>query len=767
MLTNISALTITLSNNDAIVWAPQILVTGQVEPAGATGGIMHVNQRLVPFAIDPASGDFTVECDLDDGINSVWGWVATASDTAISDTLTFTIRYNIKPEIYAYASIIGTDLVLTAEVIDNPDSSSITYLWIEDSGNPASVTISSPIDSVTNVNISDVAPAGEYYFDLKAFTSNSDTVVARTYFTKKNEGIFPFQILEDHAAWIDTAVIYEITPYNFVQDGQFWDITAKIPELVELGINTIWIQPIYDSYYGGQGYDVIDFFNVRDDLGGEAALTDLIQTARDHGLRVLFDIVLNHSSIHHPYAEETVNLGTASHYFDFYQRTFDSAPYSINYHLDSDGFIYYFWDNLPNLNYDNPEVRKWMTEACRFWIEKYDIDGYRFDAIWGVNARRPDFASELRLSLKRIKPEILLLAEDQATSSSVFDQRFDAAFDWDGDQIWVSKWSWQIEYSEYNSNLNKTIFNQALNWRTSRLSGAITNNGNFFPEGAKILRFMENNDKHRFIRNHGLARTKMVAGLIFSLPGLPMIYNGQEIGTTTHPYLDNYIFILNSTIQSHDFQGLFPYYRQLADLRLANPSLYSDNFAELVIAPNSYTYVYHRWADDDHSVVLLNMGDSQTNITVGLPGSILDVISDGYQFYDLVSDLYPPIVVDSAGSFSILLDPYSIRILNLRERLETEEDNVSHFPREFQLSQNFPNPFNSSTVIKYTLPSAGKVEFTVYNLLGRAVESIKLPYQSTGSHTIRIDREELGSGIYFYRLNSESRQATRKMIIIK
>ena len=59
-----------------------------------------------------------------------------------------------------------------------------------------------------------------------------------------------------------------------------------------------------------------------------------------------------------------------------------------------------------------------------------DIDGYRFDAVWGVNARKPDFTTQLRLALKRVKPEILMLAEDKATSSMVFDERFDVAFDW-------------------------------------------------------------------------------------------------------------------------------------------------------------------------------------------------------------------------------------------------------------------------------------------------------------------------------------------------
>src|SRR5690606_33276906 len=129
-------------------------------------------------------------------------------------------------------------------------------------------------------------------------------------------GVAAFDLTRDHAAWIDRALIYEITPYSFTFEGRFDHVTDRIPELVDLGINTIWLQPVFATEGRGQGYDIVDYFRVRDDLGGEAALRRLVETAHAHGLKVLFDFVPNHTSVEHPYARDAIAHGEASHYYD-------------------------------------------------------------------------------------------------------------------------------------------------------------------------------------------------------------------------------------------------------------------------------------------------------------------------------------------------------------------------------------------------------------------------------------------------------------------
>src|SRR5690606_10899326 len=240
-------------------------------------------------------------------------------------------------------------------------------------------------------------------------------------------------------------------------------------------------------------------FKVRPDLGSESDLRNLIKTAKSYGLKVLFDFVANHSSIHHPYAKASSADGEDSYYWNFYQRTEDNAPYSQHYQ-HYNGFINYFWDELPNLNFDNPEVQKWITEATKYWIENFGIDGYRFDAIWGVNARKPEFTKELRLALERIKPEVLMLAEDKATHPHVFDERFDAAYDWTASYDWVSQWVWQ---TDYDPSYNPTIFLASVTSRAGLLRRSLNNDGNGYAPDARILRFTGNKIGRASCRERG------------------------------------------------------------------------------------------------------------------------------------------------------------------------------------------------------------------------------------------------------------------------
>ena len=164
-----------------------------------------------------------------------------------------------------------------------------------------------------------------------------------------------------------------------------------------------------------------------------------------------------------------------------------------------------------------------MIDACKYWVRKFDIDGYRFDAVWAVNARAPLFGKRLQFELKSIKPDLFLLAEDKASSGIVYKQGFDAAYDWTKDTNWVSQWSWQYEYDKLN---RETIFNHpSISGRKKLLQKAL------FSDGDSIglrFRYLENNDLHRFIANHPLNVTKMAATLLFSLPGVPMFTTDRK-----------------------------------------------------------------------------------------------------------------------------------------------------------------------------------------------------------------------------------------------
>jgi cyclomaltodextrinase / maltogenic alpha-amylase / neopullulanase len=765
---NILSQEVILRKKDSEVWSTSQVIEGKVNGFFPSVNILHVNENMINFTLNPDDTSFSVPVELKEGENQILAMVSLGSFAATSDTLKLTLAYNIRPDIDIYAAVSGRDVTLRAEVIDNPGNEMLSFSWSPDNNNPAPVSIINSADSVASVSIPMDLPLGEYYFNLLVTNTSGDSVRVRTFITVRQNEIHPFDIRNDYAAWIDTAVIYEITPYIFTANGNFNRITQKIPDIVRLGINTIWLQPVYATYYRGQGYDVINYFQIRSDLGTEEDLRNLISTAKSYGLKVLFDFVPNHSSIQHRYAQESIQLGEDSHYWDFYQREVDNAPYSQHYSFYM-GFINYFWDNLPNLNYNNPEVRKWITEAAKYWIENFDIDGYRFDAVWGVTARYPQFTKDLRLALKRIKPEIMMLAEDKASQDQVFDERFDVAFDWAPGYGWVSQWMWQ---TTYNPNANPTIFSSGINNRSQRLRDAITNYGNGYAPDAKILRFTDNNDHFYFITHHGADRTRMVGALLFTLHGIPLIYNGQEIGKTGHPYSTSSIFQPNQPIDYNDPHNLFPYYQRLINYKKTLPALYGDNYAEISVSPGANVFGFRRWEGDQNVFTVLNMGENSVNATINIPVNQLALDSiKTYYLTDLISGTIHSGIPGQIQNINVSMPAFSAAIYLLADSaifVSVDDDIIAeNLPTDFYINQNYPNPFNPVTVITFNLPEEGNTELIIYDVLGSKITTLFNEVRPAGLHRVEFDGSGLSSGIYFYRVNYKDHSLVRKMLLVK
>lgn len=758
--------------HDAVVWSHMQSIRGKGAAGTSTTGTLFVNGNAIPYSVTTSGDSFAVPVQLSDGTTTLWATMDSAGVTVSSDTVRLTLGYRLRPEIEAVAGVSGRTVHLHAAVLENPDSSTIGWHWSEDQKNPAILGVSAPGGTDCDLTVPLGVAAGEYIFHITAACQDGDTTRAAAMVTVRGDTLRAFQMRTDHAQWIDKAVLYGITPYIFVENGKFAHITAKIPELAAFGVTTLWIQPVYATHYGGQGYDVVDYFAVRSDLGTAADLHQLVRTAHANGLRVVLDFVPNHSSLHHPYAVHATANGTASHYYDYYQRVTDSAPYAQHYHSYG-GFINYFWDELPNLNYSNPEVRRMIVEAGRYWIEEFDIDGYRVDAVWGVNARNPDFMKTWRLALKRLKPDVCLLAEDKATWASVFDERFDAAYDWAREESWVSHWTWQTSYS---TTSNPTIFNSPNSYtRVAALRSALTNAGSGYAANAKIMRFMENNDTFRFLPTHDLARTKMTAAMMFALPGIPLLFNGQETGVTTHPYDAFQIFVQNRTIASLDQYGLVPFYRTLNTVRERFPSLTGSNFEEVLAGSAPTVYAFRRWQDGSHILGVVNLAAAADSITAYIPVDRMHLIPG--RMYYLSDQLSNDVVLatpEQMDSLSMSIPGYTTRIYvidTIRVTSIREPETVAEVPVESSLDQNYPNPFNPVTTVQFSLAAPSFATLAVFDILGREVARPVDGDLAAGVYRIPVDGSHLASGVYLCRLtlgrDMRTFSQTRKMLLVR
>ena len=293
--------------------------------------------------------------------------------------------------------------------------------------------------------------------------------------------------------WVRDGVIYEIYPRAFSQQGNFDAITARLDELKDLGVTILWLMPIHpigqEKKKGtiGSPYAVRDYYAINPDYGTAEDLKRFVREAHARGLKVIIDIVANHTSwdsvlMKHP---------------EFYKR---DAQGKITYPYD--------WYDIAALNYGSQELRRYMTDMLKHWLREFDLDGFRCDVAGEVPT---DFWENARRELEQVKPDIVMLAEAHKTELSV------SAFDLD--------YSWPL-----HSALTNVLQGRG---RASDLREEWEKEVKEWPRGALHMRFSDNHDERRAIARFGEQGALAASAFVFTLDGVPMLYNGMEVGDTT------------------------------------------------------------------------------------------------------------------------------------------------------------------------------------------------------------------------------------------
>jgi glycosidase len=357
----------------------------------------------------------------------------------------------------------------------------------------------------------------------------------------------------------------------------------------------------------------------------------MVNEAHRLGMHVLVDFVPNHMSDKSPYFKDAQKHGEASHYWDFFDRTAAGKPTH-----------YFDWTNLPNLNYDNVEVRNMIIEAFSHWVRDLGIDGFRVDAAWGVKRRRPGFWTQWRRELKRINPDLLLLAEATARDPYYFSHGFDVAYDWTNS---LGQWAWTSAFG----------FAQATG---ALLAPAITNGTRGYPRDAIVMRFLNNNDTGvRFVDQYGPEVTRVAATLQFTLPGLPAMFAGDEIGASYEPYSNL------TPITWRDRFNLRSFYKQLIDLHHRISTLHSRKVEVLSSNTDSaLAYVRPAAGGGPPVLVILNFGD-KTHVDIDRSPALERALeSSGGAMRDLLSGATRRLEVGTS-SVSIDMDAQSSFVL--------------------------------------------------------------------------------------------------------
>lgn len=432
-------------------------------------------------------------------------------------------------------------------------------------------------------------------------------------------------------------VFYEIFVRSFADSngdgiGDLPGITHKLDYLKDLGIEGIWLTPIFSSpsYHK---YDCVNYYEIDPVYGTLADFEHLIKEAHRRGIQVILDLVLNHTSSSHPWFLQA-SLDPSSVYRDFYywmspqeikqkglgrRRASDDSGVKFPWHNDrnSHSMKYFgmFWSEMPDLNYNSELLKKEVLDIARYWLSK-GADGFRLDAakhlfpFWEAPEKTHDFWCYFKSELIKDFPDVYLVGEvwDAPEVVAPFFKAFDACFNID--LSYDLKKILEAEQDE-NGMLNKLKTTRTLyrQFKSSFLDALLLSNH----DQERIGSALEGN----------LQKLKLAANIIFTLPGQPYIYYGEEIGMLgkkpdehirePFPWGDHsetrWIrkkYNLVDPLKTGD--ALLAHYKSMIHLLKSSPALYSDHEGLFEpIKSKSYLLVFIRANENQKLLIIHNL----------------------------------------------------------------------------------------------------------------------------------------------------------------
>jgi len=333
--------------------------------------------------------------------------------------------------------------------------------------------------------------------------------------------------------WWNDAVFYQIFVRSFYDsngdgNGDLKGVIEKLDYLndgnpettTDLGVNALWLLPLHpaSTYHG---YDVTDYSTIHPDYGMLQDFQQLLDEAHRRGMRVVIDLVLNHTSSEHAWF---VSAGDKTSRYRSWYVWSATEPVGAGWHKAPSGYYYgNFGDGMPDLNYENPEVTAQMQDVARYWLEEVGVDGFRLDAIKhlvedGVITANADqthsWLADFRPFYKAINPQAMTVGEvweDSVTVSKYLKgDELDIAFDFD---------------------LAEAAIVSARTGKAAEYARILSRDLGLFPPG-QFATFLTNHDQARtmLVLGENPLKARVAAALLLTSPGVPFIYYGEEIG---------------------------------------------------------------------------------------------------------------------------------------------------------------------------------------------------------------------------------------------
>ncbi|PNV60811.1 alpha-amylase [Clostridium sp. chh4-2] len=419
------------------------------------------------------------------------------------------------------------------------------------------------------------------------------------------------------STWYEKGVFYHMYPLGMTGapkqnleesvTDRFEELNRWIPHILSLGCNAIYIGPLFEST--SHGYDTRDYKLVDKRLGTNSSFKTFVSLCHSQGIKVVVDGVFNH---------------TGREFFAFrdIQANRESSPYrdwyrGVNFSCQSpagDSFTYEAWQGhyeLPCLNLWNPDVKQYLFDVIRFWIDEFDIDGIRLDC---ANVLDFGFMKELRTQTSAMKEEFWLMGE--------------------------------VIHGEYSRWVNSEMLHSVTNYELHKGFYSGHNDHNYFEiahtvrrleqVGKDLYTFVDNHDENRLASKLNLPEhLPLVYTLLFTLPGIPSIYYGSEWGIKgmRTKYSDDE---LRPSISIGDADrlnnSLTEMIAKLGAIHRDNPEYHRGEYKELLLTNRQYAFA--RFIGEEASVTAVNNDDKEVNLRIPIPFSGNEAVSlfDGAVF---------------------------------------------------------------------------------------------------------------------------------------
>lgn len=391
-------------------------------------------------------------------------------------------------------------------------------------------------------------------------------------------------------AWVQDATVYEVFVPDASKKGTFRSLIGRLDEIQQMGINTLWLTPIHpigkkrrkdDIGALGSPYSVRDYYDVNPRYGTKEDFRALVDSVHARDMHIIIDLVANHTAWDHPWLEKYPDMYSDGPINGF------TVPVLNGDTTD--------WTDVVELNYDNPRTRQKMIDIMQYWVREFNIDGYRCDVAHAVPL---DFWENAIDSVEVYK-EVLMLAE--AAEGEMHGVGFDQTYAWPFYGALKRVWEQDAPVHTLATQVDTTLAN--------------------LPGAATRLRFTTNHDETMWDAPPpelfgGLEGSKAAFVLAASMPGAPLIYNGQELGVD-----DTVSFFSRTPYDWGKQPEIRSFYRNYLNLYRDSPALQEGTLT--VHTPKAEdVLVYERAMNDETMLAAVNVRD--TSRTVPVPDTYAD-----------------------------------------------------------------------------------------------------------------------------------------------